>query len=421
VGGKTPEENELFADEVERLTGIEQVEWIKPPADYYERLQASLAAGEQFDLIYMTKEFMNVLVEQRALTPLTDRIESSAVLSNPTVVPPEEWELVRAEAGEIYVVYNSGVSGTMPVVRADWLEKLGLEVPRTLDDFYRVLRAFTEQDPDGDGRDDTYGLSTAGLYDLKGFMNAAGVKAGYVIDESGKRTIPYATEAAIPVYEWFARLYREGILDPNFATNETSDMRDLFLTDRVGIVTYWDAWVGQANNIRQAEPGTDFRARGIPGAVGPDVKVMLRRGDPSLWGIPVNAPNPDLAFRFLEFWNCEPGNILGSLGIEGHDYIVTEDGEYQLTEIGREHNTDHGAPIPQNRNWENPVGLLPGVAEAQQVLLTSEATIERLPPEWADAEPIVEHYTYQAILGRMPVAEAVERMQDELRAAGLID
>ena len=107
--------------------------------------------------------------------------------------------LIEYDDGKIYGVFNKFEGGTLPTVRQDWMEKLNLEEPKTLDDFYNVFKAFKEQDPDGNGKDDTYGLSTAGLYDIQGFLSAAGVKYSYVIDRNGKRTIPIATEKAVPV------------------------------------------------------------------------------------------------------------------------------------------------------------------------------------------------------------------------------
>lgn len=44
--------------------------------------------------------------------------------------------------------------------RKDWLDKLGLEVPKTLDDYEKVLTAFVEEDPDGNGKKDTAGLAS---------------------------------------------------------------------------------------------------------------------------------------------------------------------------------------------------------------------------------------------------------------------
>lgn len=52
--------------------------------------------------------------------------------------------------------------GQVMIIRQDWLDKLGLKAPTTLDEFEEVIRAFTEQDPDGNGKKDTYGFTYAG-------------------------------------------------------------------------------------------------------------------------------------------------------------------------------------------------------------------------------------------------------------------
>lgn len=419
VGGKTPEEDALFAQEITRLTNIE-VELVHPTADYDEKLLADLAAGVEYDLIYMNKNRMDVLVDQQVLTDLTDQIQGSAILSDPTVIPPAEWELIRYPEDRFYSVFNKFEGARMPTIRQDWMDNLGLETPTTLDEFYNVMVAFRDQDPDGNGTADTFGLSTAGIYDIQPFMSGAGVYPGY-IDVDGARTIPYATEAAIPVYEWLARLYAEKLLDPNFATNETPDMRDMFLTDKVGMVTYWDTWVGLFNNTRLTEdPNTTFVAKGIPGAVAPDGSIILNRGQPSVWTIPINAPDPETAFKFLEWWNTIPGITLGSLGILDNDYTVTN-GVYALTDLGKEHSMDHGNPTPYNTNWVNPIGALPGLADAQKISVEYGYLAVAGPDFTPKVEPILEEFIIKAILGELTAADAVTGMQEQLQGQGLID
>jgi putative aldouronate transport system substrate-binding protein len=413
VGGKTPEEHELFEKEVERLSGIK----VSMEEGDSEKLMATISSGEIFDILQVGKGDMEILVEQGVLMPLTDKVENSTVLSDPNVIPTNEWEMVRNKDGEIYGVFTKFQGGTMPTVRQDWMEKLELKTPTTLDEFYNVLKAFKESDPDDNGKDDTYGLSTVGLYDIQGFMSAAGVKAGYVIDDNGNRAIPYATEAAIPVYEWFAKLYEEGILDPNFATNDSGKMRDLFLTDRVGMITYWDAWVGMFNNLQKDH--ATFEAKGIAGAVSSDGEIILRRGDPNVWVVPVNANDPETALEFMEFWLSDEGLVLGTLGIKDHDYTV-KDGKYELTEIGTEHNMDHGAPFVYSKTWEHPFGNLPGVSEAQAII-AEHGSLEITTTDWKDAQKIVDSYAIKAMSGKMPAAEAVKQMNEELKAANLID
>ncbi|UVI33420.1 extracellular solute-binding protein [Paenibacillus spongiae] len=418
IGGKTPDEHELFEKEAERLTGI-KVTMEKPASGFNDKLLTSISSGEKYDLVQVDLPLLEVLYDQGVLTPLDDSIKGSKIISDTSIFPENEWEQLKMSDGKIYGIFTKLQGGTMPTVRKDWLDKLGLQEPKTLDEYYEVLKAFKEKDPDGNGKADTYGLSTAGLYDIQGFMSAAGVKAGYVTKD-GKRTIPYATEAAIPIYEWFAKLYKEGILDPNFATNDSGKMRDLFLTDRVGMVTYWDTWVGTFNNTRkQQDPNTTFEAKGLLPVAGPDGKILMRRGEPNVWIIPVNSPDPKTAMEFIEFWSTEKGNVFATLGIEGHDYTVT-DGKYELTQDGKDHNLDHGAPYVYNTNWTNPFGSLPGVKEAKQLVM-EYGTVEKTGKDWKDIEKIINNYALQAMQGKIPAADAVSKMNKELKAAKFID
>jgi putative aldouronate transport system substrate-binding protein len=419
VGGKTDDEQKLFVQEIEKKTGL-KVDMVSPPANYDQKLLTSMSSGDQYDLVYLNTPDMDVLVNQGALTKLNDDIKKSKVLSDPSIISKSDWKAITYKGGSIYGVYNKAQQGTLPVLRKDWLDKLGLKEPKTLDEFYTVLKAFKEKDPDGDGKNDTYGLSLAGLFDIQPFMSAVGVKAEYVINKNGKRTIPYATEAAVPVYEWLAKLYKEGILDPNFLTNDTSKMRNLFMSNRVGMVTDWDAWVGLYNNtLKQRDPNTTFHAEGIPGVKGPN-GIMLTLGDPSLWAIPANAKNPEGAIKFLEFWHSQAGNLLSTLGVEGYDYTV-KNGKYELTEAGKAAGMDHGVIFPNNSHFKNPIGFLPGVAEAHKVVTDNNATNQIATKDWPNAQKIVYNYAFKAIMGTMPATEAVKQMHDELKAANLID
>jgi len=417
VGGKTPEEDELFAKEITRLTGIE-VELVHPTADYNQKLLADLAAGVQYDLIYTNQTTVQMLVGQEALTDLTDKIKGSAILSNPTVIPTDEWTMLDID-GKYYSAFQKFEGARMITLRQDWLDKLGLETPKTLDDLYATMVALRDGDPNGDGSK-PLGLGTAGTYDIQPFMSSQGVLPGYVTVD-GKKTIPYATEAAVPVYEFLAKLFKEGLYDPNFATATTADFRNLFMTNKLSMVTYWDTWVGLFNSqVRTADPGSPFQAVGIAAAEGPDGKVIISRGSPSVWTIPANAADPDTAFFFIEWWNTFPGITLGSLGIEGNDYTV-ENGVYTLTELGKEHGMDHGDPTPYNSNWTNPIGTLPGLAEAQ-ALSKANGYLAVTDEKWdTEVVPILDEHIIKTIMGDFSPADGVAAMHDALLSAGLID
>ena len=417
VGGKTPEEDELFAKEITHLTGIE-VELVHPTADYNQKLLADLAAGVQYDLIYTNQTTVQMLVDQDALTDLTDKIKGSAILSNPTVIPTDEWAMLEID-GKYYSAFQKFEGARMVTLRQDWLDKLGLATPKTLDDLYATMVALRDGDPVGDGSK-PLGLGMAGTYDIQPFMSAQGILPGYV-DADGKRTIPYATEAAVPVYEWLAKVFKEGLLDPNFATATTADFRNLFMTNKMSMVTYWDTWVGLFNSqVHTADPNSPFLAAGIAAAEGPDGKVVISRGSPSVWTIPTNAADPDTAFFFIEWWNTFPGITLGSLGIEGTDYTV-ENGVYTLTELGKEHGMDHGDPTPYNSNWTNPIGELPGLAAAQEIS-KANGYLAVTDAKWdTDVVPILDEHIIKIIMGDFTPADGVKAMHDALMSAGLIE
>lgn len=411
VGGKTAGEHNRFVEYLSGQLDLD-VTLIKPAGSFDQVMMTTLASGEKYDLINITTKDLDYLTAQGALMDMTPMIKQSKRLSDTDVIPQAEWDLID-RGGKLYGVPNKFEGGTMPVVRADWLQEMEMNVPASLDDWYQFFTG-------AKANYNAYGLTVAGLYDIQGFMSAAGVKAGYVIDKEGKRSIPYATDAAAEMYDWFGKLYKEGLLDPAFASNSGSDMTRQFLSNQTATVGYWDMWVGLFNNLRKIDnPEDSFLAKGVAGVPDKDGNIILRRGDSSIWVIPANADNPENAIKFLEFWHSEPGYLLGTLGLEGEDYYV-ENGNYTLTERGRQNGMDHGAPRVANPNWEHPIGLYEGIEQAQSIIM-KYATPEYKPAEWLHAEKIVERYAFQAMSGRISGQQAVQSMQRELRRRRLID
>jgi putative aldouronate transport system substrate-binding protein len=416
-GGREPAEYPLFAAEVERLTGI-SVQIVRPADEYNTKLTTMLASGEQVDIAYQTGGSFQTFIEQGLLAPLTDRIEASAVLSDPKIIPASEWERVRQPDGEIYGVFNKFEQGTMPIIRGDWLDKLGLAEPETFDDYYDVLYAFTYDDPDGNGKDDTYGMAIGyTLYDTVGLFGAYGLMRGWVYNEDGELYSPYATEAAIPVYEWLHKIYADGLLEPNFITNNSGAFRELFMTDKSGMNWYWAAWVGLYNQqVHADKPNSPFEARGIKPPIGPAGR-MLKAGDDGFMGIPDNSDYKDEAFKVMEFWHTYDGNVLGTLGILGHDYTM-QNGKYVLTEIGQAHAMDHGSPQPKSLAWVNPLGELPGFAEAAAIV--REYAVPQLATSYNSIwEDITRGEAAKIILGDITAAQGIANMQARFKEEGI--
>jgi ABC-type glycerol-3-phosphate transport system substrate-binding protein len=112
--------------------------------------------------------------EQGAFADITSSVKNYSDIMS--YVPEELWSRVSV-GGSVLGVPSLNTAGKYDIIyREDWLNKLGLKIPATIDEFTEVMKAFTEEDPDGNGENDTYGY---GNYTLNMFYGAFGGAPGY--------------------------------------------------------------------------------------------------------------------------------------------------------------------------------------------------------------------------------------------------
>lgn len=419
TGGKDEEEMVLWAQALSEATGL-NVTLEKPASDYGNVLMQKLSANESYDLIYVTaNQYLN-LVEQGALTDLTDYIANSEILSNN--VPASEWEDLKVD-GKIYAGFNKRELHILVNLNKVMLEKAGInyqEIEPTLDGYYDVFKKLREANPS----EDFYPLNTimGENWDLQPWMASQGLKGGVVVDEAdGKTYVPYATDAAAPVWDWFKKLYDEKLLDPASFVDKTKDMRNKMgaASQQTAVDVDWAAWVG-LHNANAAAGGVsveDFEIVSLPGCKTPDGSYMLHKGNASLFAVPINAKNVEGAVKVLEYFATQEGGELLSLGIKDHDYTVDANGNYALTEIGASHAMDHGAPIPIDKDFVNPIGLNLGVEEALSYL--EYASIERIISNEGDYKNIVGKWAISIIKGEVETLDGLASMREELVSMGI--
>lgn len=95
------------------------------------------------------------LAKSGVIIPLDEYIKNSLAARS---IDPKYFKVLSVN-GRIYgFPINSG-KGAVTYIRKDWLDNLGLKVPRTWDELYEVMKAFTYNDPDQNGKNDTYGYA----------------------------------------------------------------------------------------------------------------------------------------------------------------------------------------------------------------------------------------------------------------------
>jgi putative aldouronate transport system substrate-binding protein len=137
--------------------------------------------------------------------------------------------------GKVYSVPRPGaISAFGTIIREDWLKKVGMKMPETLEELYAVAKAFKEQDPDGNGVNDTYGLM---LYEGElsyPIFAAAGAPNTWKV-ENGKFIKAEETAEYIEGLKFFRRMYKDGLINAKFPIVPRNEVRNDLYNGKVGM------------------------------------------------------------------------------------------------------------------------------------------------------------------------------------------
>lgn len=235
----TPPPDGLIESELQDYTGVDiQFQWV-PDASKEEKINAAIASDSMPELVSLTQVNSSAVRNALASGMFWDVEPYLSDYENLAAIPEETIESARVSGGLYGVPIQKHLARYGVMVRQDWLDNLGLEVPHTLDELRDVARAFTEDDPDGNGKDDTYGFYeraesyTLGFRMISGYFGAGNY---FEIDDEEQVVPSYTTDAHRDAVEWFADIYDNGWMNPDFVTLQKQNHIDGFLTDKGGIM-----------------------------------------------------------------------------------------------------------------------------------------------------------------------------------------
>lgn len=200
-------------------------------------------------------------------------------------------------------------------IRQDWLDNLGLEMPKTMDDLKKVAHAFTYDDPDGNGKDDTYGLALDGVNvinnnigDAEPVFNAFGCYLGidgmtYVEGEDGKITWGGAnTEGMKAALTFLQDLYKDGSLARDFIT---MDMNSIFEETGSGRCGIWFglnwAAMNPSKDAVKNDPNAHMVAAPVPDGIGQGgTKAYAASAISDVYYVSSKCKNPEV---LIKLWN----------------------------------------------------------------------------------------------------------------------
>lgn len=261
--------NEGIMKELEEKHNI-KINWqVYYNSDWTEQKSLLLASGDLPDAFFGSICLSETDIAQNKdyFVELTDGIEKN--MPNLTAIFNQEPELKAAAMnrdGEIYSLVKKlplrpKVANSM-YINKEWLDNLGLDMPTTYEELTDVLKAFKEQDADGDGDpNNEIPYTNAGSLsgDLSNLLAPFGTivsRAGNFmqIDESGNPAFVPITDHYKEAVKWAHELYASGCLDQEYFTQDTSMASAKRMAEggsQTGLVFAWTADAEMGENADQ--------------------------------------------------------------------------------------------------------------------------------------------------------------------------
>jgi putative aldouronate transport system substrate-binding protein len=327
-----PGDDNIIIKEAEKRTNTKlKITWVSSN-NYTDKQNVTLASGNIPDLMLVMDPFAPNVVSmgrQGAFWDISPLIKNYPNLSQ---FPEVSWSNIKSEDGKIYGIPRVRPTDGQRVlfVREDWLKKLNLKTPETLDDVYKVMKAFTENDPDGNSKKDTFGFTAnlnatdMGYFDIfeNTFNNSNGkwkLKDGQLVDT----VLEPGTKQAI---EFLAKAYQEGLIPPDFAVLKNNQAKEMLASNRAGMGSdaINAAWTN-GDELRKTMPDADFYP--LPSVTGPNGKFVAKStGFFGVFLIPKKVPEATLKkiLEFMDYGASEEGGNLADYGLKDTHY--TEQG-----------------------------------------------------------------------------------------------
>ena len=344
-GEETLEKNAW--NELYQSVGLNVEPLYQSSEDATSKLKEMVMTGEYPDIFYVDLNTYLDFISQGLVADVTEYYEND-FLSEEAMNYLSADEMASVNAGyvdgKIYgIPQMSDPENSAPLlwIRKDWLDNLGLTAPTTMEEFVEVARAFTFDDPDGNGIDDTYGFTMNGK-DVSTGKDSSGVALSFnmvgqyptglrFIEEDGQ--IQWAgqnEEKMIYGLGLFQQMYEEGTLDPNFVSTDSTALNDAFISGQVGMImgSPWSV-VSSYGDAILLNP--DFECEALPcpsSEVNPDGGVYLPSSSLVYWCVSSKCENPEALFKVYNLAMSYVAYANDRSQDEAFKYNIGVNGEY---------------------------------------------------------------------------------------------
>jgi putative aldouronate transport system substrate-binding protein len=379
--------------ELEKATGV-KIEFQHPPIGQ---------DAEQFNLLVASGKFPDIIehywtgapggpakyLRDGVIVKLNDMIDKQAPNLKKVFTEHADWRRqILTDEGDVYgfpffradpflMVFQG------PIIRKDWLDKVGMQMPVTMDDWYAVLKAFKEKDPNGNGKADEfafspmlYGQPLNAFQGAGAFVGAYGVTYGFY---QVKGVVKYGPlEPAFKDFlKTMAQWYKDGLVDPDFPTMDQKLMDAKVTGNQLGsFVQNTGGGIGKYQGLmKEKDPKFQLVAAPYP---------VLKKGDKPIFGqrdfnfnglsASITTANKKVAdsIKVLDYGYGPEGHMLFNFGVAGLTYnlvngypkytdlITNNPNKLPLQQsMGQHFRSNFAGPMVQDKRYMEQYAALP--------------------------------------------------------------
>ena len=393
-----------YAKGLMERTGV-KIKFIHPPAGTAsEQFNLMIASGDLPDIIERTWALYPGGIEKAVSDKIIIRLNSLIENYGPNLTAylddnPEFSRMVKLDDGG-YIVFpfirgDPGLwAGNGLMIRQDWLDELGLDMPETINEWYTVLRAFRERK----GSPAPLSFEYGAYMGWNPMVNAYNVMRGLYIGDDGKVHYGQTENGYREFLTTYAQWYREGLIDPDLPTLQQQQVASKITGGVSGATcgalgSRMGAWIpaGRATN-----PRFNLIAAPIPSLVkGEKPRYVLGMAGAGYTGAAITTAckHPDIAARLLDWGYSGEGFLYNNFGTEGVSYRMEDSNPVFTAEVMKNPKgwppaqalaayarSQEAGPFVQDIRYYEQYMSLPEQKEALKVWASDRTSKNTMPP-----------------------------------------